>query len=296
MSDMLSRVAGAPITWGADASAGWGYLMDPARVMSEMREAGLSATELGPDGFLPSDPQELKDFVAGYGMSMVGGFVPAILYQDKDMDADVQYFERASDQLAEAGASNVVLGPRSNYDGYDTEIDMDDDQWEVFLRNLRRFQDITEKRGLQTALHPHWGMAISRQNQVDRLLNSCDVGMCVDAGHLFLSGVDPLQVVKDAGDRVLHVHIKDLTNEMAEKVRSGEVPFRQATIDGMFVPAGSGDVDLAGIIRHLEGRGYQGWYVLEQDCSLTGDPAPGTGPIEDAKASVEFLKKVAATL
>ena len=241
MSDMLSRVAGAPITWGADASAGWGYLMDPARVMSEMREAGLSATELGPDGFLPSDPQELKDFVAGYDMSMVGGFVPAILYRDKDMDADVQYFERASDQLAAAGASNVVLGPRSHYDGYDTEIDMDDDQWAVFLRNLRRFQDITEERGLQTALHPHWGMAISRQNQVDRLLNSCDVGMCVDAGHLFLSGVDPLQVVKDAGDRVLHVHIKDLTNEMAEQVRSGEVPFRQATIDGMFVPAGSGD-------------------------------------------------------
>jgi inosose dehydratase len=103
-------------------------------------------------------------------------------------------------------------------------------------------------------------------------------------------------VVKDAGDRVFHVHIKDLTNEMAEKVRSGEVPFRQATIDGMFVPAGSGDVDLAGIIRYLEGRGYQGWYVLEQDCSLTEDPAPGTGPIEDAKASVEFLAKVAATL
>jgi len=265
-------------------------------VMSEMREAGLSATELGPDGFLPSDPQELKDFVAGYDMSMVGGFVPAILYRDTDMDADIQYFERASDQLAAAGASNVVLGPRSHYDGYDTEIDMDDDQWAVFLRNLRRFQDITDERGLQTALHPHWGMAISRQNQVDRLLNSCDVGMCVDAGHLFLSGVDPLQVVKDAGDRVLHVHIKDLTNEMAEKVRSGEVPFRQATIDGMFVPAGSGDVDLAGIIRYLEGRGYQGWYVLEQDCSLTEDPAPGTGPIEDAKASVEFLKKVAATL
>ena len=177
MSDMLSRVAGAPITWGADASAGWGYLMDPARVMSEMREAGLSATELGPDGFLPSDPQELKDFVAGYDMSMVGGFVPAILYRDKDMDADIQYFERASDQLAAAGASNVVLGPRSHYDGYDTEIDMDDDQWTVFLRNLRRFQDITEERGLQTALHPHWGMAISRQNQVDRLLNSCDVGL-----------------------------------------------------------------------------------------------------------------------
>ena len=202
MSDMLSRVAGAPITWGADASAGWGYMMDPARVMSEMREVGLSATELGPDGFLPSDPEELKDFVAGYDMSMVGAFVPAILYRDTDMEADLDYFGRASDQLATAGASTVVLGPRSHYDGYDTEIDMDDDQWSVFLKNVRRFQDITEARGLQTALHPHWGMAISRQNQVDRLLNSCDVGMCVDTGHLFLSGVDPLQVVKDAGDLV----------------------------------------------------------------------------------------------
>lgn len=296
MSSMLSRVAGAPITWGADASVGWGYLMDPRRVMAEMREAGLSATELGPDGFLPSDPEELKDFVAGYDMSMVGGFVPAVLYQERDIEEQLDYVGRASDQLAAAGASNVVLGPRSHYDGYDTEIDMSDEEWDVFLRNLRRFQDTTEARGLATALHPHWGMAISRQNQVDRLLNSCDVGMCVDTGHLFLSGVDPLQVVKDAGDRVLHVHIKDLTNDMAEKVRAGEIPFRQATIDGMFVPAGSGDVDIAGVVKYLEGRGYQGWYVLEQDCSLTGDPEPGTGPIEDAKASVEFLKTVANEL
>lgn len=296
MSDMLSRVAGAPITWGADASPGWGYMMDPKRVLAEMREVGLSATELGPDGFLPSDPDELEDFVAGYEMSMVGGFVPAILYQDQNMDAQLEYVGRASDQLAAAGASTVVLGPRSHFDGYDTEIDMSDDEWEIFQRNLRRFQDTTEARGLTTALHPHWGMAISRRNQVDRLLNSCDVGMCVDTGHLFLSGVDPLDVVKDAGDRVLHVHVKDLTNDMAEKVRNGQVPFRQATIEGMFVPAGSGDVDIAGVIKYLEGRGYQGWYVLEQDCSLTGDPEPGRGPIEDARASVDFLKKVAAEL
>jgi inosose dehydratase len=296
VSDMLSRVAGAPITWGVDGSPGWGHAMDPGRVMSEMREVGLSATELGPDGFLPADPEELKDFVASFDMAMVGGFVPAILYQDQDIEAQLDYVGRASDQLAAAGASNVVLGPRSHFDGYDTEIDMNDDEWKIFLRNLRRFQDTTESRGLNTALHPHWGMAISRKHQVERLLESCDVGMCVDTGHLFLSGVDPLDVVKQAGDRVLHVHVKDLTNDMAEKVRTGQIPFRQATIDGMFVPAGSGDVDIAGVIKYLEGRGYQGWYVLEQDCSLTADPEPGSGPIEDARQSVDFLKKVAAEL
>ena len=296
MSDMLSRVAGAPITWGADASEGWGYLMDPKRVMAEMREAGLSATELGPDGFLPTDPEELKDFVAGYDMSMVGGFVPAILYQDQDIEAQSRLLRARERSVGrrrcfQRGARTPIALRRLRHrDRYGRR------SVEGLPAQLRRFQDITEARGLQTALHPHWGMAISRQNQVDRLLNTCDVGMCVDTGHLFLSGVDPLQVVKDAGDRVLHVHIKDLTNDMAEKVRAGEVPFRQATIDGMFVPAGSGDVDIAGVVKYLEGRGYQGWYVLEQDCSLTGDPEPGTGPIEDAKASVEFLRKVSEEL
>ena len=54
VSDLLERVAGAPITWGVDGSPGWGYLMDRERVLREMVESGLSATELGPDGYLPT--------------------------------------------------------------------------------------------------------------------------------------------------------------------------------------------------------------------------------------------------
>ena len=60
MSDLLERVAGAPITWGVDGSPGWGYLMGRDRVLREMVESGLSATELGPDGYLPTDPTELR--------------------------------------------------------------------------------------------------------------------------------------------------------------------------------------------------------------------------------------------
>ena len=59
MSDLMSRIAGAPITWGVDGSPGWGHLMDVNRVLSEMEEVGLHATELGPGGYLPSDPEGL---------------------------------------------------------------------------------------------------------------------------------------------------------------------------------------------------------------------------------------------
>jgi inosose dehydratase len=76
---------------------------------------------------------------------------------------------------------------------------------------------------------------------------------------------------------------------MADQVRSGELPFRQAVIDGIFKPLGDGAVDIAGFVATLEEAGFDGWYVLEQDKVLDADPAPGAGPIEDARDSFEYL-------
>ncbi|MCP3934959.1 MAG: TIM barrel protein [Actinomycetia bacterium] len=289
----MKRIAGAPITWGVDGSPGWGHLMDADRVMSEMRDSGLSATELGPDGFLPTDPDELVDYVDSFELSLVGGFVPAVLYRRPGFDDQLRYVERASSQLAKGGSKVVVLGPDSHFAGYDTEIEMDEDEWKVFITHLGRVVDTAGEHGLKAAVHPHWGMAISRQHQVERMLETCEAGLCLDTGHLHLGGCDPVDIAKLAGDRVDHVHLKDVDEKLAERVRSGELPFRQATIDGMFVPVGAGDVDIAGVITHLERTGYRGWYVLEQDCALKEDPAPGEGPQADAIASVEYLQDLA---
>ncbi len=46
MRDLTSRLAGAPITWGEDASPGWDHSMDRDRVMCEMVKAGLPTIEL----------------------------------------------------------------------------------------------------------------------------------------------------------------------------------------------------------------------------------------------------------
>ena len=111
-------------------------------------------------------------------------------------------------------------------------------------------------------------------------------------GFLPSNGTDPVTIAKLAADRVHHVHLKDVDEDFAERVRSGETRFRQAVIDGMFTPLGEGAVDIAGVIRTLEQAGYQGWYVLEQDTSLTAEPAPGEGPKADAVSSVAFLEEL----
>ena len=290
MSDLLERVAGAPITWGVDGSPGWGFLMDRDRVLREMVESGLSATELGPDGYLPTDPMELREFLDRFDMSIVGGFVPALLYREDRVDEQLAYVTRAARQLAATGSEILVLGPSSASPGYDIPVDMRDDEWSTFLVNLRRLESVVDDAGLKTALHPHWGLAIATRADIDRLLDASDVGLCLDTGHAYLGGADPVEVAKAAKERVLHVHLKDVDAAKATLVQRGEVAFRQAVLDGLFVPLGRGGVDIAGVIDTLEDQGYRGWYVLEQDVSLASEPPPGAGPKADAIDSVAYLR------
>ena len=49
----MNRIAGAPISWGVCEVPGWGFQLGSQQVLTEMREVGLTATELGPDGSCP---------------------------------------------------------------------------------------------------------------------------------------------------------------------------------------------------------------------------------------------------
>ena len=293
MMSFLDRVAGAPITWGVDGSPGWGHLMNADRVLEEMVEAGLKATELGPDGYLGATTDEVIARVQKHGLQLVAGFIPVVLYQTDGLDDQLAYFDRATATLSAGGAGIAVLGADSHLPGYDQEISLNSEEWDTFFAGLDRLMATADRNGVTTALHPHWGMAVQGQDSVDTVIERSDVGFCVDTGHLALAGVDIAQTIERAADRVHHIHLKDVDMAMAASVRSGELPFRKAVIDGMFKALGAGGVDIAGTIVALESRGFDGWYVLEQDLALDADPAPGEGPIENALASMRFLHELA---
>ncbi len=293
---LLNRIAGAPITWGVDGSPGWGYLMDPERVLGEMRQVGLSATELGPDGYLPQDTDDLRALLEGFGLDLVGGFVPAVLHRTELVSDSLEYVDRAAATLASTGAPVMVLGPASHHSGYDIQVDLTDAEWGTFLESLGRTMEIASGYGLRTALHPHWGMAVVRQDHVERVLEQSRVELCIDTGHLALAGADPVAIARTATGRVAHVHLKDLDEGLAERVRSGDLGFRQAVIDGLFLPLGDGSVDVRAFVTALETQGYEGWYVIEQDMVLNSEPEPGEGPIVAAERSYAFLEGLASGL
>ena len=75
------------------------------------------------------------------------------------------------------------------------------------------------------------------------------------------------------------------------KVQSGELTYTEAVKAGMYTPLGTGDVDVAGIVSVLRDNGFDGWFVLEQDTILDGEPA-GEGPVRDVVASVAYLRQI----
>jgi inosose dehydratase len=73
MSTAQNKIAGAPISWGVCEVPGWGYQLPPERVLTEMREIGLAATELGPEGFLPTAPEATAEVLTRHSCTRSAG-------------------------------------------------------------------------------------------------------------------------------------------------------------------------------------------------------------------------------
>jgi inosose dehydratase len=283
------KIAGAPISWGVCEVPGWGYQFRPDRVLHEMREVGLTATELGPDGFLPSDPAAMANVLSRYGLRAVGGFTPLLLHVPGH--DPVPEVNRILDSYVATAAKVLVLSAATGADGYDTRPQLDDDGWQTLLSNLDRLTAVAAERGVLAVLHPHVGTMIENGQEVQEVLEGSSVSLCLDTGHLLIGGSDPAALARQAPERIAHLHLKDVDSTIAAKVRSGERTYYEAVKQGMYRPLGTGDVDVMAIVGHLRTNGYDGWYTLEQDTILTGEPE-GEGPVADVVTSAEHLRAV----
>jgi inosose dehydratase len=253
-----------------------------------MRALGIRATEAGPDGYLGADPDAAAALVREYGLRLVGGFVPTVLHRPGALEP----VERAARLFAAAGADVLVVAAGTGVEGYDERPELSEDEWTTLLEGLDRAQEICAAHGLRCALHPHTGTMVEGPAEIDRVLERSSVDLCLDTGHLVIGGSDPVELARRAPERVSHVHLKDVVGAHAQRVLAGERSYSDAVRDGLYVPLGAGDVDIAGFVAALEGAGYGGWYVLEQDAMLDAEPPADGGPVGDVRESLEFMRSV----
>jgi inosose dehydratase len=151
-----------------------------------------------------------------------------------------------------------------------------DDGWTRVVELLRTIGSETRAAGARIAFHPHAGTWIETPTEVERLARSIaadDLPLCIDVGHWIVGGGDPVAALRAYGERVTHVHLKDVDPDVLQQLRSGTLAGLGAATDRrLFTELGAGVLDLDGALEALAARRYQGWLMVEQD-SCWGPPA-----------------------
>jgi inosose dehydratase len=297
------RIGAAPISWGVCEIPGWGAVPPYARVLTELAECGYEGTELGPWGYLPTDPPTLRRELAARGLALAGAFHPVTLHDPSLRDGALRGALDAIALLADLGAPVLVLAEagdaaRARLAGRvpaDGSASLGDDGWARLCDGASEIARRARERGLLTAFHPHAGSYVETPAEVERLLAGADpdlVGLCLDTGHIAYGGGDPLAVARAHADRVRHVHLKDLRRAVHASAVARGMDFPGAVGEGVFAPLGEGSLDLRATLRALADTGYAGWLIVEQDVRL--GITPGASPKADAARGRAFVRQVLA--
>ena len=292
----MNRLATAPISWGICEVPGWGVQLPVDRVLSEMAQAGFTATELGSEGYLPSDPTELASVLSTHDLSLLAAFVPVLVHDPSQADETLRRCEEMAGLLQRVGATYFNSSPVTTWD-WGPRRELTTAEWDHTWQMFDRIEEITEAHGLTQVLHEHVGTIVETKDEIQRTVDNSSIRFVLDTAHFAVGGYDPLEFAENHADRVGLVHIKDCDLAKAAMLNNGELSLMEAVQQGLFPNVGRGDLDIGGVIESLEGKGYDGWYVLEQDAAITGDEPPaGKGPIEDVLENVNYLRDLEASL
>jgi inosose dehydratase len=296
---MTIRIANAPVSWGIYEFEGIEPKFPYQQVLDEIAETGHTGLELGPWGYLPTDPDVLRGELDKRGLQMLSAFVPVkLVTAEAHGDAEAHAL-MVGKLLAALGADYVVLADDNGTvpelvarSGQRSGVMLGPDEWDVVARGVNRIaRRVYDEVGLKTVFHHHCAGYVETPDESRELLNRTDpdlVGLCLDTGHWHYAGGDAVACVKEFGARVQYLHLKDCSAQIAARCRAEKLDHFQATAAGVFCELGKGEVDFPGVIAEMEKLGYDGWAIVEQDI-LTEDL---DAPKRYAKANREYLRGI----
>lgn len=293
---MSIKVGNAPTSWGIEKPSDPSY---PSweRVLDEIADAGYAGVELGPLGYFPTDPAALRAELDRRGLALSAGVVMEVLHDPATTDAVVAKARDICELLEPLGTDRLVLiagwtPSRVATAGRPAAAEpLDATAWRRLVDTTERVAEVAAATGITTAFHPHAGTDVETGDEVERLLADTDPGLvtlCVDTGHCLYGGIDPVEVLLGHGDRVTHVHFKDIDPGVLDAVAAEGLSFWEAYRRGIFCPLGQGAVAFDRVAEALARIGYGAWATVEQDASPTGDSVPSA----DARASLAHLRSV----
>ncbi|MFH8368828.1 sugar phosphate isomerase/epimerase family protein [Streptomyces sp. NPDC018031] len=288
------RVGSAPDSWGV-----W-FPDDPRQVpwrrfLDEVAEAGYEWIELGPYGYLPTDPVRLAEETARRGLAVSAGTVFTALHRGPAVWEDTWRQVRRVAALTQAmGARHLVVIPSFWRDDKTAELiespRLTAGQWRDLAAGTERLgRAVREEFGLGIVVHPHADTHIDTEENVARFLDATDpdlVGLCLDTGHYAYCGGDSVRLIETYGERIGYLHLKQVDPEILAAVVRDRVPFGPAVRQGVMCEPPGGIPALEPVLTAARGLDIDLFAIVEQDMY----PCPPDQPFPIARRTRRFLR------
>lgn len=282
----------APIGWTNDDMPALGGENTFEQCISEMALAGFTGCEVG--NKYPKDTTKLKAALDIRGMRIASKWFSSFLVT-KPYEETEKEFVKELDYLEALGANRINVSEQSySVQGsqelsiFDNKVCFAEYEWNKLCVGLDKLGELAAARGFKLCFHHHMGTGVQTIAETERLMDNTNkeyVFLCYDTGHFTFSGEDPLFILQKYPERIGHVHLKDVREDVLKQATQGKWSFLKSVREGTFTVPGDGCVDFGPIFLELEKCGYEGWLLVEAE----QDPAKAN-PFQYAKMARNYIK------
>jgi inosose dehydratase len=252
------------------------------RFLDEFQTAGYRWLELGPYGYLPTDPARLREELDRRGLKLSGGDAAGGLQRADSWEGVLAETRKVCELVKALGGRYVVFLPdmyRDISDGHYVESEqLDPEQWRNLVSGVSRLAKVVrDDYGLSLVFHHHADSHVATQEQTKRFLEESDpenVLLCLDTGHLAYEGGDSLELIKDYPERIGLLHLKEVDRAVLQQSRAQDLSFGQAVARGVMCEPPLGVPDLDPILEAAARLDRELFAIVEQDLYPTNPDVP----------------------
>jgi inosose dehydratase len=296
--------ASAPDSWGVLDYPGPSWQQSYEKMLDEMVAAGYTGTELGPYGYFPTDPDALRAQLEKRKLKLLGSFVPVKM---GDLDAEKEVIERirkVGGLLAKLKAPFLVLADdqtpgRNAFSGRANDPScpkLTTAQWKHVGKIVSAAEKVAQEFGLDLVFHPHVATYVETSEETEKFFDATShtgIGLCLDSGHAYYAGADPVKEAEKFKSKLRFVHIKDCDQKVLVEARKNKWTFDEAIEHKVFTIIGKGNIDFPAFFNTLKKNNYSGWAVVEQDVKFDAYVVP---PAVSVAESLAYLQGVVAAI
>jgi inosose dehydratase len=272
----------APDSWGV-----W-FPDDPRQVpwhrfLDEAAAAGYTAVELGPFGYLPTEPERLRDELGRRGLTLTGATAGTALHRGAAaLDQAVAECRQVTALLTALDAPYLVTLPAMYTDLHTGALvepaELTDEQWkQLGAGHSELGRILLDESGVRQVFHPHADAHVDGNASITRFLGLTDpatVSLCLDTGHVAYVRGDNRALVADHPNRIGYIHLKSIDPTVLEKVRAEGLSFAQAVQQGAMTEPDRGEPDMPALLADLNALGVPLTAIVEHDLYPTPPDVP----------------------